>query len=298
VPALAAALRDPDAGVRLSAAGALWEMREIEAAKQAIPALEAALDDTDLDVLVNVTGALQALDGDPSKYVPALRRIRDEGSCGDRIYAAKSLWGYGPPKDLFPAALECIGDRDPKVAEDASALLGRILKAGSDPVFAELLLEAAARSVGHERARYASLLGQLRAAPPESVPSLVRLAEDVDAETRRTSLVLLGRLRASARAAVPAISDLLLEDRNEDVRAAAATALAATAEPAEAVPALAQALQKDPSSQVRATAAVTLHDLGPAARDALPALEAALQDPDAGVRAAARRALPRVKATK
>jgi hypothetical protein len=187
-PALSAALRDAHPAVREAAAGALWEMHEMPEAKAALPALEeAAAGEADLDVLVDLTGALRALDGDPSKYVPALRRIHDQAKgCGGRMYAAKALWGYGPSADLLPAVLQCVADADADAARDADRLLSRIVKARDAAAAVEGLAAAVAegrRARAREAAARALASIGVRAQP--ALAALKQCAEgDADAGAR------------------------------------------------------------------------------------------------------------------
>jgi HEAT repeat protein len=70
VPGLITALKDKDAGVRASAAEALWSIGP--AAKEAVPDLIVALKDRSPDVRLNSAGALGEMGAEAKDAVPAL----------------------------------------------------------------------------------------------------------------------------------------------------------------------------------------------------------------------------------
>jgi HEAT repeat protein len=294
VPALAAALKDPYPEVRSAAAHALGTLGE-EHAKEAIPALRAALDDQDLTVLRHVAWAFKAVGGEPADLIPAWRRLLNAWSCHNRVWAARSLWGYVPPKDLFTAALDCQAATDSKVANDAALLMKDILERSNDPSLAGPILEALKQSQGRDRGRYARALSRFKPPPAEAVDPLTRLLKDSEVDNRADALATLGRMGGLAKPAVPAIAEVLRTDAAPDVRARAATALGDIGPPAQqAIPALVQALQKDASVEVREAACYGLQEMRQLAREAIPALREALRDPDGKVSSAAQRALFRV----
>src|SRR5512139_162563 len=106
---LAKKLGDPDAGVRASAASALWTLAgKMPAAVEPFrPALRTALDDPDGAVAMNAAGALATLKEPEQSLATARRRVLQ--SPGQKTYvaflAARGLIGIEAPAALAPPLL-------------------------------------------------------------------------------------------------------------------------------------------------------------------------------------------------
>lgn len=161
-------------------------------------------------------------------------------------------------------------------------------------------------ALGHdsplERAE-ASAAGSRPAPPLSTVPSILSLLKDGDANVRRRAAAALGDVAAECRRILPALHDALgqaaLNDGDDAVRAEAARALLRAGPHSDTdVGALADAMHSE-LDVVRFHAAAALGDAGPASRPAVPALvHASLWDEDPVVRVAAAAALWRIDANK
>ena len=139
VPALAAALRDKDSGVRSNAAGALLEIGE--PAKEAMPALREALLDSDSTTVWNAAGALHNMGVVTTDLMPAYRRLLQDPECDMKVSAAVAIAEYAPPEELLPIALECRGGpaREYEVEKGVRSLMTSIAK---DRAALPLIVEA------------------------------------------------------------------------------------------------------------------------------------------------------------
>jgi HEAT repeat protein/lysophospholipase L1-like esterase len=223
-PALARAMRDPEASVRLEAAGAL-RLVGSGARKAAVDALFAALRDSSEQV---------------------------------RWAAARALFELNlrPPADVKPlaAALE---SEDVYVRGFAAFTLGEM---GADAKAAVPALAAALRHEdGYGRGGASNALAKIGEAAVAAVPALVEGLADPDGDRRWKAARTLGRIGPGAQAAVPALVTAL-RDPHERVRANAARALGRIA-PVEARDALRQAAS-DPVADVRKEAAEALQHGG------------------------------------
>ena len=306
VAALATALSDPDASVRLAAASALWDTGE--AASAAKPELQKALGERDPAVLARVAGALAAMGVPRAELADAWRRAlasaHDEATA---FLAARGLIGVDPPEKLAPPILDYLARNareaahprsgrssfdDRKSAEAAEKALEHLLKDGAAavlPRLAETIRETP------ESGRY--VLGAL-ASVPKRPPGTLELAltgmKSTDSPTRAAALALAGKLTGEADAArwIPEATRLL-SDSDESVRLEACWVLKGARGLAhEAAPELARLVSSDPDASVRVRAAEALGEIGdasnPVAKTARasvaaaggPALEAAMKSPD------------------
>jgi HEAT repeat protein/beta-lactamase regulating signal transducer with metallopeptidase domain len=243
VDALVAALDDPDAEVRRTAAHALARLRD----RRALPGLTAALKDESPDVRRAAAGAL----GD----------LRDQQAVDGLIGALKD-----PEPDVRRAAASALGDlRDPRAVEPLIAALGDeaadVRRAAAsalgdlrDPRAVAPLLTTLQDDNPDVRRFAASALGDLRDA--SAVPGLIGRLKDADTDVRRFAASALGDLRD--RRAVPALVTAL-SDENAEVRRFAASALGDIRDPAAAGP-LVNAM-KDTDPEVRRAAIAALADV-------------------------------------
>ncbi|MGX1488108.1 fumarate reductase/succinate dehydrogenase flavoprotein subunit [Streptomyces tendae] len=256
-PALAAALADPDAGVRAAAAASLRELVETLEPEPALrDGLVAALPQADPVARAAALDVLRALRlGDTALFAGSL----SDADISVRIEAVRAL-----------------------VSVDAAGELARAATADpSREVRVAIAKALATVSAGQ--------IDETTPAGPELEVVLFALAElidDPDALVRAAAYEAL--CTTGCPAPLAARAEAALSDAAWQVRAGAATALSLAA-PGLAVPALAKALA-DPNADVRkaAVAALTRHR---AIEDARAALATATTDPDADVRAYAARAL-------
>jgi len=258
VGAVADALHDPEAAVRLAAAETLGEMRS----PAALTPLLLALQDTDAEVRAAAARALGWLQ-EPAA-VPHLLRALREAHEGMRRAAADGLAALGAP--AVPALIPLLEDRDPAMRRAIAAVLARLRDVRAVPALVAALQD---RDEGVRAAAAAALA----AVGPPAVEALLAQAQAGDALQRRLAAEILGEVDdGQGRRWLEAA----LADRDAGVREQAAAALGKQREVA-AIPALLQAL-KDPEERVRARATGALAGIG------LPAvgpLIGALRDPAA-----------------
>jgi HEAT repeat protein len=102
VPALIAAVKDPEPRVRTAAASALWGLGP--KARTAVTALAETLADADDGVRLAAVMALEAVGPDAAPAVPALARAVRDRNGNVRLWAAKALGRIGPPaREALPA---------------------------------------------------------------------------------------------------------------------------------------------------------------------------------------------------
>ncbi|CAL9347684.1 hypothetical protein SUDANB176_00407 [Streptomyces sp. enrichment culture] len=255
-PALAAALADPDAGVRAAAAASLRELVGTLAPEPALrDGLAAALSEADPVARAAALDALRVLRlGETGLFANSL----SDSDTAVRIAAVRAL-----------------------VSVDAAGELARAATADPSREVRVTIAKALATVTGRQP-------GDIPPAGPG--PDVVRsalaeLIDDPDVLVRAAAHEALGTTGCPVPLAARA--EAALSDPAWQVRAGAATALSAAA-PDLAVPALAKALA-DPNADVR-KAAVTALTRHRATEDARAALATATTDPDADVRAWAARA--------
>lgn len=189
VPALIAALRDGDAGVRWHAAAALMQLGATAAS--ATPALFEAMSDEHW-VVRNAAGrALEevAQDGD----VPALAKALGDTSVETRYHAARALGRRG--RAATPAIADLVRalcDDDAEVRMEAVWALGSVGTGANAAVPA--LIEALKDGDPQVRAVAAWGLGAVGARVPEAGSALRAALEDDDRDVRDAAARVLGRI--------------------------------------------------------------------------------------------------------
>ena len=281
VPALIAALKDKDDGVRSFAAEALGRI-----GKEAVPALIVALKDQNAGVRNSAVYTLGRIGPEAKEVVPALIAALKDKDDGVRSFAAEALGRIG--KEAVPALIAALKDQNAVVRPLATYALGRIGKEAVHALIAALKDQDAGR-----RSSAAEALGEMRPEAKEAAPALIATLKDQDAGVRRYAAEALGRIGPGAKEAAPALI-AALKDHDADVRRSAAQALGLIGpEAKEAVPALIAALT-DHDVGVRRSAVYTLGRIGPEAKEAVPALIATLKDQDDEVRRYAAAVLGRI----
>ncbi len=263
IPALIAALKDNDSDVRQVAAKALGELN----AQEAIPALITALKDNDAWVRVATAVALRKLKA--REAIPALIAALKDSYKYVGLQAAKALREL-KAREAIPALIAALKDNDNNgVRYMATKALGELKVREAIPA----LIVALRDSYIYVRGAAAEALGELKVR--EAIPALITaLEKDNNSGVRYMATKALGKLNVQE-----AISALIaaLKDNDSDVRQAAAKALGEL-KAREAIPALITALEKDNNSGVRQATAEALGKLK--AQEAIPALSAALEDKD------------------
>ncbi len=192
VPALAAALRDKDSGVRSNAAGALLEIGE--PAKEAMPALREALLDSDSTTVWNAAGALHNMGVVTTDLMPAYRRLLQDPECDMKVSAAVAIAEYAPPEELLPIALECRGGpaREYEVEKGVRSLMTSIAK---DRAALPLIVEALKTDRSWEVREWAArALGEAGLAARAHLPALREALTDEDDRVRTAAERAIARI--------------------------------------------------------------------------------------------------------
>ncbi|MGO9470146.1 MAG: HEAT repeat domain-containing protein [Isosphaeraceae bacterium] len=306
------ALKDPDASVRLEAAGALVALADAASGSsrgtggrgKAKAAKSSGASPTVIDQKAVVAALLELL-GDPDV------EVRRAALLGIGKIASRSPGN--PPQALF-AAME---DESPIIREAAVSALVRF------PTGLDALMPALFRHLDHDeplvRAACTTGLGRIgpSALTPAVIPLLIAGLGSRERDVRLHSVTLIGRMSPDPRLAVPALIAVLREPYESDQQrvagqmmtilyagpaqeAAAALGRIAPGTPAagQAIRALTEVVRSGPSRR-RAAAAKALAQFGPAAAEAVTALIAFLQEAEASQqmtedRASAARALGRI----
>jgi HEAT repeat protein len=291
---LAAALRDPDEGVRAEAARGLQSRGA--AAGDAEEALIAALDDDSGRVRGRAARALWGAGaGRPPTRVPEDKmlaalvdsaREADGETPDSAIVLALAAYGRSAP-DRLAAALD---DPDFRVRWHAAAALMQLRRA------ARATAAALRRTMddGEWLVRNAAGRALEDVVDRDDVPMLAQALADSSAETRYHAARALARVGPGSAGAVPVLT-AALRDPDWEVRMESAWALAAVGRAgASAEAALITALG-DPDPQVRASAAWALAGIGGSEAAAVPALRRARGDQSREAREAAAGALARLE---
>jgi HEAT repeat protein/beta-lactamase regulating signal transducer with metallopeptidase domain len=278
--ALAAALSDPVADVRMAAVSALGRLGDTTVVNALINALT---NDTDDGVRKAAAWALGELEN--STAVPALSTaLRRDRNIEVRRNAA---WALGQIEDA--GAVDALGaalsDPDEDLKNKAVWALGQIEDAKAVPFLVPLLRDRDP----DVRAQTAWALGQIES--KDAVEGLSRAVTDTNTHVRSQVAWALGQIEDAS--SVPALKTLL-KDADPDVRQQAAWALGQV-ESKAATDALIVAL-KDSDADVRQQAAWALGQIEDVA--ALPGLEAAITDSDIDVRKMAIWAIGQLNASK
>jgi HEAT repeat protein len=283
VPALVAALDDPDEEIRNLAVMVLANPGP--GASAAVPALVDHLKEgNDLRQRRAAAWALGRVGPAAKTAVPALRDLLTEG--GDRelrTAAVQALGVLGPDaRDAIPQMVRLLPEVD---LRERQTIVWALSSIGTADTVGPALAEAA-RSLSDsgdaDRMLTQALTDAFRKLGPGVSGEVAKLLKDRRTAVRRLAvMVLLG----FGRNAKPVLPELLaeLDDKDDEAAVEAALAVSVIEPRAECVPPLVRAL-KAPDSRLRERAISVLQRLGPVARDAVPALEAALQDPDPTVR--------------
>jgi len=308
IPALEAALKDPDREVRRAAAWALERVRPPETANDAASLAaqgkqfadeaialyhrwvldEKGFPDEDLDRLIDLLkkashcyGRAAELDDDPAYFAPIKGLARKTGGAmlerdrrrnTKRQAERKAHPPVEPPPAEKPPPERPPAERPPpKPPEEKPA-----------PQESPTQLLARLKGArGTERFRIAEQIGRIGA---DAVPVLAEALLGEDRSAHAAVALALFRTSESGETALFTLVALLDEDAGAELRLEAVEALAAIGPAAApAVAGLVVAL-KDKEANVRAASASALGKIGPGAKRASRALGDALRDGDAEVR--------------
>jgi len=280
VDSLTGALKDPDAGVRWSAAESLGRIGP--AAKSAVPALTAALEDKEIRSIV--ADALAGIGPDAKPAIPGLVQIiRNEKEPSLRHTAGVALvridkTAAGP---AAPILAEDLRNPDGRFRHDAVMLLVAIGPAGKEatPILTEMLLKD---KQSYARQLSAHALGYGKD-PRSALPLLEALEKDPELGVRNTAVMALGLLGPDAMTAVPGL-EARLKDPDVGTRIVSAEALWRINKDAKkAVPVLVEGL-KDKNDYMVGLASGILGRMGGDAKGAVPDLIGLLKSPREPVR--------------
>jgi HEAT repeat protein len=294
---LLGALKDPEASVRITAAGALRILAGIaagtsgnrgakgrkaqtaEAAESQPTAIDPAavnaallelLGDRDAEVrqaaLVAVSTIAPSVSGEPPKVLFAVAE-QDE-SAANRAVALGALAGFRHGLDpLVPVLVRNLSKDEPELHDACMRALSRISPAALSAAVAPALIQALGNGDREARMRVISLLARISPDVRAAVPALIAvLNESIDSD----STAMGGRSAVSSYAG-PA---------HEAARALARLAPGTPASE-QAIASLIAVLRSGPR-QRHASAAGALGQFGAAAAEAIPALIATLSETDAG----------------
>jgi HEAT repeat protein len=233
VPALIERLsKDKDVNVRRTAAGALAATGPY--AKDAVPALMAALKDPDEPVMVNDFGTVQnnaiyalgEIGPGAAEAAPTLAAIAKDKKDLRRLGAITALGGIGTAhKDVLPALLDCMqqGKNDIRTRTGAAAALGKLgpgeAARQAVPALIDLLKEEEEAPaeliqtpglIAQARCCAAQALGQLGPDAKSAVKILMDVMVDVKASAcvNQAALKALGAIGPDAKDAIPVLMDL------------------------------------------------------------------------------------------
>jgi HEAT repeat protein len=258
-PALVEAMKDPQAVVRVSAALALLQSGDAEAA---LPVLAAALKDNTVHITYHerIHAALRKLGPDAKAALPGLKSVA--GEPGVTLYRIQCL--------------VTMAKVDPAEKDAAVATLTELL----------------GRTTSYFQIEVAAALLQLE---PDNRRALMVLEQALSDANRQVAARALLRLGPAAKAAAPALRRAT-EDESVLVRYMAAAAWwKVDGKNPKAFAVLTDALKdRTAPADARTQAALALGELGEDARDAAPVLLEALRDRNPTVRAVAETALKKV----
>lgn len=221
LPALIAALRDPEAARRAAAARALGAHGP--SAASALPALFAATADPREAVRWSAAQALDAI-GTGAADTPLLEAALESPDPYVRAFGAYALGGLGSAvPSAVPALIAAYQREEPEGRGTAVGALGALGPLAKDAVPA--LIAGLGNPKNHRRWATARALGRIGPEARAAVPALTQALADANNHVRVHAAQALGRIGVDAAAAVPALT-AAGRDPDEAVRREAATALA------------------------------------------------------------------------
>jgi len=299
VPALAAALKDPDAHVRVSASYALAKLKD--AAKDAVPAVKEVLADRDPTVRYNAVVILHNLHAaTPAEIAPALVSLLKDGERDQSGKAAQMLVAlglddagvraavldgldHGTPQvrtrlvdalrhgeivrtkaawrnDLIQRfATLATSDPDPKLRSSAVVALHDVRP--PTPAAAQALLKALDDSDRDVAKAAAGVINSVEGPTlaPQAVTHLTQGLKSADPAARIAAAAALGNMIGWRERFTPALVSVMLTDKDPAVRAAAVEAVGEAGDDPTLV-SLIKALKTDSSPRVRRAVLLVFSD--------------------------------------
>jgi HEAT repeat protein len=269
IPALSAALQDPDAGVRWEAAYSLYEIAPD--AKPAIGALKQALNDSSGHVRLNAVAALSKMDVPSAEMLPAVRKLLQDPDPEMRIDAANSMLSLDAPiAEVLPILLEGLKASNVKIrVKAAETLADYTLPVEVLPSLSQALKDPDAKV----RENCAKAIGKVGLLAGSATASLAQALNDPESSVRNAAAKALASTGPSGKNGIPALVEAIRKDRDATVRQSAVRALAAidVDDPA-IVSGLIQGM-KDPEKDVRAEAVDAFRDMQTVPDSAIAALD-------------------------
>jgi HEAT repeat protein len=274
IAALAKALKeDTDARVREAAAWSLGEIDDNRAVPHLLEALKAEKSPKVKEKIVSALGEI-----DDASAAPGIAAALKDPAPEVRRAAVNALHELEDPNSLTPL-MSMIRDDDVEVRRQLAQALGHF----ENPVALDAIIALTRDSDADVRSNAVDALNQFD--DPRTVAPLTAALKDANANVRSQAADALGsidNLATAPRALIDALTDT-----NRDVRRNAASALGNIGDEA-AVPAL-KKLVGDNDAETRRHAVEALKDIGGA--EAIQALMGLLKDPDPEVRKTAAEAL-------
>jgi HEAT repeat protein len=309
IEALIRDLQDKEANVRVRAADALYDLGP--RASPAAKALVNALKDPDEKVQKHVIDTITAIGSPSFRYLAIAVRKGDTQFrllVFDVLNRIGGTWNYkagAAVKDISPALIDCISDKDPLIRGGAIRCLGILEDAASVPRLIKVLEEE--KDIG-VRANAILACGCFGERGKQAVPMLARIVvEEYDKELHSygslggyaslgdraaATLATIGDPAAPALARIVADVNVKPDIRCTVLRAVGLESQVSHKKFAVVVPAICQALA-DREEKVRLMAIYALRPTGSADQPVIAALQTATTDKSPRVRIDAAEALHR-----
>lgn len=273
IAALAAALGDRDAKVRLAAANGLW--KDGKTAESARPQLLKALEDTDPDVVAQAAGALQATGMKEAELVEPRKRVlaSPEASVSSRFLVARNLVGREAPVRLVEPMIVylekntqrytgSVTDSSRKNVELVERALGNLVKSTKDRALIAPLAEAL-RDTKNGQIPLMKTLGLFEPMPEGWTQMLIAQLDAPNPRVRSAALRHLHDVKSEKEVAVWAPrAAAMLGDPDASVRSDALWALGNAKGLAAGYVDPVVAALGDPDKAVRRNAARALGEIG------------------------------------
>ena|GEM_PF-1884943 len=292
LPALSAALTDPDSYVRLKAAEILVQASPPNPAT--LPTLLAHLTDRDDNIRMRAGQILESLGPQVKEIAPALRRLMTQRDPFVRVIAARALGRIGgdEKEEALTVLRTLLDDEDALAQLKAAESLWEFDHA--DEAITVLVAALGNRNGPNNLSFHAQqILERIGPANKSALPALIEALGDEAPNTQLQVLQILRRLGTTAREAAPALVRLV-RSSDLNVRSQVIETLRPLGTlPKETVPAILEAI-KEGDANHRNQVIPLLDQLGAESKQAIPVLAGLVKDPAPNVRMVAFQTLQRV----